>query len=121
MGSVIYFQKILKKLCCCILQSRRSRIGKSYQSDESVNIPLEEIFRICEFGVTNAYFVLNKLFFSNFLDVLKEDWDHLGAAWLFAFTMSISSDAAFMIIWLLCFSLDILMTFEQLLVTDHQT
>ena len=96
----------------------RSRIGKSYQSNESVNIPLEEIFRICEFEVTNAYFVLNK---TVFLQLLGCPQGGPGAAWLFAFTMSISSDAAFMIILLLCFSLDILMTFEQLLFTDHQT
>ena len=48
-------------------ETRRSRIGKSYQSDESVNIPLEEIFRICEFEVTNAYFVLNKTVFLQLL------------------------------------------------------
>ena len=48
-------------------ETKRSRIGKSYQSDESVNIPFEEIFRICEFEVTNAYFILNKVVFLQLL------------------------------------------------------
>ena len=64
MGALIYLQKISKKFSCCLFkETKHSRIGKSYQSDESVNIPFEEIFWICEFEATNAYFILNKVMF----------------------------------------------------------
>ena len=39
--------------------TKKNRIGKSYQHDESVNIPFEDIYKICAFEIRNAYFVLN--------------------------------------------------------------
>ena len=43
--------------------TKKSRIGKSYQHDESVNISFEDIYKICAFEIKNAYFILNNVVF----------------------------------------------------------
>jgi hypothetical protein len=47
--------------------TKLSRIGKSYDSENSVNIPFEDIYKICEFEVSNAFFILNHTVFLQLL------------------------------------------------------
>ena len=47
--------------------TKLSRIGKSYGTDDSVNISFEDIFRICEFELANAFFMLNNVIFLQLL------------------------------------------------------
>ena len=66
-------------------------------------------------------FLWTVLFSFNCLDAPREDQDHWVLAWLYAYFMNISLDAAFMTIWPSCFSFVILTTSEQLLSIDPQT
>ena len=66
-------------------------------------------------------FLWTVLFSFNCLDAPREDQDHRVLAWLYAYFMNISLDAAFMTIWPSCFSFVILTTSEQLLSIDPQT
>ena len=43
--------------------TKQSRIGKSYQRDDSINISFEDIFLICAFQISNAYFVLDNVIY----------------------------------------------------------
>ena len=47
--------------------TKQSRIGKSYLTDEAVNISFQDIFSVCEFEVSNAYFSLNCVIFLQLL------------------------------------------------------
>ena len=47
--------------------TKQSRIRKSYLTDEAVNISFQDIFSVCEFEVSNAYFSLNCVIFLQLL------------------------------------------------------
>ena len=101
--------------------TKQSRIGKSYLTDEAVNISFQDIFSVCEFEVSNAYFSLNCVIFLQLLGCPQGGPGSPGLAWWYAYFMNISLDAAFMTIRPSCFSFVILTTSEQLLSIDPQT
>ena len=59
--------------------TKKSRLAKSYESDESVNIPLKDIV-ICSFEAKMPIVSSTKLFSSNSSAVSKEDRAHLAIA-----------------------------------------